>query len=283
MNRRSFVVSVLAVLLLIALAAFAQKGEYADFEGNKIYFVDSGGKKKEALVFIHGWTCNSDFWEGSIHAFPGRRVIAIDLIGHGKSDKPKDVYSMDYFARSVEVVLKKAKVDHAVLVGHSMGTPVARQFYRRNPQRTLAIVIVDGGVTPFAPEDVMKGYAAPLRADYAKNAPQFMDSLTAAITNEDLKKRVRDSMLSTPGYVAVSAWDGMADAKVWTDDKIDVPVLALMAPSQFWPPNVKDIFVSVAPNVDFQMWTGVSHFLMMEKPKEFNEAVAAFLSKNKLL
>jgi pimeloyl-ACP methyl ester carboxylesterase len=39
----------------------------------------------------------------------------------------------------------------------------------------------------------------------------------------------------------------------------------------------------MAPNLDFQMWEGVGHFLMMEKPKEFNEAVIAFLDKNKLL
>ena len=39
----------------------------------------------------------------------------------------------------------------------------------------------------------------------------------------------------------------------------------------------------IAPSMDFQMWDGVGHFIMMEKPKEFNEAVLAFLDKNKLL
>lgn len=270
------------VFVGIGLAA-DPKGDYADFEGNKVYYLDEGGKKKDAIVFIHGWTCNADFWKDSISAFPGRRVIAVDLIGHGRSDKPKTNYSMEYFARSVEAVLRKAKVDRAVLVGHSMGTPVARQFYRLYPKQTLGIVIVDGALQRFAPEAEMRAWAAPLREDYVKNSPQFVDSLVAGIKDEALKKTVRDSMLTTPGHVAVSAWDGMADETIWTSDKINVPVLALMAPSQFWPANVKDIFASIAPNINFQMWTGVSHFLMMEKPKEFNEQIAAFVTKNKLL
>jgi len=40
---------------------------------------------------------------------------------------------------------------------------------------------------------------------------------------------------------------------------------------------------SVAPNLDFHMWEGVGHFLMMEKPQQFNEAVIVFLNKNSLL
>jgi pimeloyl-ACP methyl ester carboxylesterase len=43
------------------------------------------------------------------------------------------------------------------------------------------------------------------------------------------------------------------------------------------------LFRSLAPTLEYQMWDGVSHFLMMEKPKEFNEALAGFLNKNNLI
>ena len=75
----------------------------------------------------------------------------------------------------------------------------------------------------------------------------------------------------------------MADASIWGEDKITVPVLAIMAKNQFYPPNVEQSFRAIAPNMEFQMWDGVGHFLMMEKPKQFNEVVLAFLDKNKLL
>ena len=272
---------------LFAVACFALdvKQNTADFEGNKVVYFETGkSSKKDALVFVHGWTCNADFWKDSINAFPGQRVIAIDLIGHGRSDKPQANYSMEYFARSVEAVLKKAKVERAVLVGHSMGTPVVRQFYRLFPNKTLGIVIVDGAVKGFAADEAtMKGYVAPLRADYTANMPKFLEQMLAPVQDKQLREFIAKSMASTPGHVAVSAWDGMADPKIWSDDKINVPVLAVMAPGPFWPPNVKDVFAAVAPNLDFQMWSGVSHFLMMEKPKEFNTAVKSYIEKNKLL
>lgn len=283
MKRNLLLVTLFTLVLAGAALAAGPRSGYADLDGNKIHYLDIGGSKKDAIVFIHGWTCNADFWKGSISAFPGRRVIALDLIGHGKSDKPTAVYSMEYFARSVEAVMSKAKIDRAVLVGHSMGTPVARQFYRLYPARTLGIVIVDGAVRPLATEAQMKEFAAPLRSDYAQNSPKFLEEMLAPIKNEALKKTIRDSMLATPGHVAISAWDGMSDGKIWADDKINVPVLAVMAPSPYWPPNLKELYTAVIPNLDFRMWADVSHFLMMERPKEFNDQVTSFIVKNKLL
>ena len=283
MKRKLLLGSFLITFLASVSFALDPKASYADFEGNKIYYLDTGGAKKDAIVFIHGWTCNSDFWKDSISAFPGERVVALDLVGHGRSDKPNANYSMEYFARSVAAVMANAKIERAVLVGHSMGTPIARQFYRLYPRKTLGIVIVDGALKTFFPKAVMDQIAGQLRSNYKENGAKFVDGMLAAVKDEALRKFIRDRMLVTPDFVAISAWEAMADDKVWIDDKIDVPVLAVMAPSPFWPPNAKDIFSSIAPNIDFQMWTGVSHFLHMEKPKEFNDAVRVFLMKNKLL
>jgi len=77
--------------------------------------------------------------------------------------------------------------------------------------------------------------------------------------------------------------EGMADPSIWGDDKINVPVLAIMAKNPFYGPNLEETFRGIAPNLEFQMWDGVGHFIMMEKPKELNEAVLAWLDKNKLL
>ena len=283
MKGRVLVASILLLFLVNLGLALDHKRDYAEFDGNKVYYLDTGGKKKDALVLIHGWTCNLEFWKDSYSAFPGQRVIAVDLIGHGKSDKPKATYSMEYFARSGDAVLKKAGVNRAVLVGHSMGTPVARQFYRLYTQKTLGIVVVDGALKQFAPKETMEGFLAPLRTDFKANAGGFIDGMLQPVKDESLKKFIREGMLATPEHVAISAWSGMADDAIWTNDQIKVPVLALMAPGPFWPADVKQIFSSVAPDIDFQMWTGVSHFLMMEKPKEFNEQVALFVSKKKLL
>jgi pimeloyl-ACP methyl ester carboxylesterase len=285
--------SLLAILFLALAASISTlaqgtkpESRWAKLDGNKIHYYDVGGsaaKAKDALILIHGWTCNADFWKDSYNAFPNYRVIALDLPGHGQSDKPKVSYSMDYFARSVEAVMKDAHVKRAVLVGHSMGTPVAREFYRLYPEKTRGIVVVDGALRTFFPKAAGDQFIAQMKANYKASSAQMVDGMLAVVKDTERRQFIRDTMLATPDYVAISAMEGMNDEKIWKEDKINVPVLAVMAPSPFWPANVKETFTSIAPNIDFQMWTGVSHFLFMEKPAEFNEQVRAFIVRNKLL
>jgi len=258
--------------------------KYANLTGSRVHY-KSYGKGSEALVFVHGWTCNMDFWRDQLPAFEGKqRVILIDLPGHGQSDKPQVAYTMDLFARAVDAVLRDAGVDRAVLVGHSMGTPVIREFYRKNPQKTLGLVVVDGPLRPFADKKMMETILAPLRGpDYKAQASGFIDGMLGPQVTPALRERIKSAMLSTPQNVAVSAMEGMADESIWKQDKIEVPVLAVLAKSPFWPPDTEQFFRSVAPKLDYQMLEGVSHFLMMEKPKEFNDAVIAFLEKQRLL
>ena len=110
----------------------------------------AAGRGEPAIVFVHGWTCDMTSFRFQFSEFAKtHRVIAVDLPGHGQSDKPEVVYSMDLFARSIDAVLKDAGVARAVLVGHSMGTPVVRQFYRLHPEKTVALVAVDGSLKPY--------------------------------------------------------------------------------------------------------------------------------------
>jgi pimeloyl-ACP methyl ester carboxylesterase len=257
---------------------------FTTLDGARVHYVNYG-KGNDAIVLIHGWTCNLDNWHDQIPDLAAKyRVIAIDLPGHGKSDKSQIKYSMEHFARAVDAVMRDAKVKRAVLVGHSMGTPVARQFYRKYPKKTLAIVVVDGSLKPFADDAMITNLLASLRKPSYKEtlSPMFAGMMGPGLSAE-AKERINASFGNTPQHVIVSAMEGMVDASIWGNDKITVPVLAIMAKNPYYPPNVEQSFREIAPNMEFHMWDGVGHFLMMEKPKEFNEAVLAFLEKNKLL
>lgn len=288
-------VTAMALLFIAASVTDARAGQseksldtaashYAMLDGSRVHY-KSVGKGDRALIFVHGWTCDMDFWRLQVPAFAGKtRVIAVDLPGHGQSDKPKVDYTMELFARAIDAVMRDAKVTTATLVGHSMGTPVIRQFYRKYPQKTLALVIVDGALRPFGTKEQRESFLAPLRGpNYKETASGMVDFMLGAIKSAELRRQIKDSMLATPQHVAVSAMDEMNVEALYTPDKINVPVLAIMAKSQFLAADNEQFFRSLAPNLDYQVWDGVSHFLMMEKPSEFNEALASFLVKNGLL
>jgi pimeloyl-ACP methyl ester carboxylesterase len=264
--------------------AAPKESKFTTLDGTRIHYVDYG-KGSDALILIHGWTCNINNWRDQIPEFSKRnRVIAIDLPGHGESDKPKVAYTMDLFARAVEAVMRDAKVNRAVLAGHSMGTPVARQFYRKYPDKTLAIVIVDGAVRPFADKATMDRMIEGFRGEnYQQAGAQMFAMMKGPNLSTDAQDRISASFQNTPQHVIVSAMEGMADPAIWGEDKINVPVLAVLAKNPFYPPDAEQKYRAIAPNIEFHMWENVGHFVMMEKPKEFNETVLAFLDKNKLL
>ncbi len=189
---------------------------------------------------------------------------------------------MEFFARSIEAVMKNEKIEKAVLSGHSMGTPVVRQFYRIYPQKTIALIAVDGALTPMGPHDEVEKFFSPIFTNYKAAAPKFIGEMLVP-TRADLRPKIRAAMLATPEHVPISAMKEMIAPKVWVDDKISVPVVAVMAASPHWPADLKDQYQRTAPDLEFNMWTGVSHFLMMEKPEEFNTTVKFFIEKKKLL
>src|SRR5215468_3618351 len=231
---------------LLAMAAFssaalsqskeaASKDHFAKLDAMRVHY-QNYGEGKEAVVFIHGWSCSLKYWKANIPAFVNQsRVIAIDLPGHGESDKPQTTYSMDLFARAIDAVLTDAGVERATLIGHSMGTPVIRQFYRKYPNKTLALVIVDGNLRQFSNLEQMKQLIEPLRGpNYKERAGMIIGGISQAVKDKKTQEEIRTAMMSAPQHVMVGAMDAMMDDAIWKQDKINAPTLAVMAKQPQW-------------------------------------------------
>src|SRR5688500_4456882 len=193
----------LTVLFLVVAApvmAFAKDGEskFATLNGAKIHY-QSYGEGSDAFVLVHGRSSHLTAWGYQIPDLAKRgRVMALDLPGHGQSDKPQLAYTMDHFAAAIYAVLKHAKVARGVILGHSMGTPVARQFYRKYPKKTLAIVIVDGGLRPFGDKAMRDQFLASFKsADYKEVGTQMFGQMTPMLNAED-KEKALASFRNTP-------------------------------------------------------------------------------------
>ncbi|MGV0792350.1 alpha/beta fold hydrolase [Mycolicibacterium sp. XJ1819] len=102
-----------------------------------------------ALLLIHGIGDNSTTWS-PVHASLARRftVIAPDLLGHGRSDKPRADYSVAAYANGMRDLLSVLDIDRVTVIGHSLGGGVAMQFAYQFPQLVERLILVGaGGVT----------------------------------------------------------------------------------------------------------------------------------------
>lgn len=273
-----------AAFLAIATGAHgAQESKFAQLDAMKVHYTNRGDGDS-ALVFVHGWNCDLTFWKKQVDAFPGKRVIAVDLPGHGESDKPEISYTMQLHARAIDAVLRDAKVEHAVLVGHSNGTPVVRQFYRMFPGKTRGLVIVDGALRPFADGAMMRKFIEPMRTPGSDEyMGKLVDAMTAPMKDQAARADIKTAMTRAPQHVAVSEMEGLLNEELWKPDKITVPTLVILAKQPAWNADYEKFVRELVPNVDYRVWEGVSHFLMMDRPDEFNAAVAEFVDRNKLL
>jgi pimeloyl-ACP methyl ester carboxylesterase len=256
---------------------------FATVDGTRVHY-ESVGSGREAIVLIHGWSGDVSVWRFQVPELAKRaRVITLDLPGHGASDKPQTAYTMAFFARAVEAVMRDAGVDRAVLAGHSMGTPVIREFYRLYPEKTLALVAVDGSL-----QNLYSGMLDPVIAQlrtpaYKDVAAKFIASMFTNPGTEALRDATLATTAATPQHVMVGSFEGMRDPAIWKDDPIGVPLLVVNAKAPFWTPEYVAYVRTLAPEVDYRVIEGPGHFLMLEKPQEFNAAVLDFLQKQKLL
>lgn len=256
---------------------------FALLDGNRIHF-KSLGAGPQAVVLVHGWVCDLTVWRHQVDALVGRtRVVLLDLPGHGRSGKPDTTYSMAFFARAIDAVLRTAGVDRAALVGHNMGVPVIREYYRLFPARTLTLVAVDGPLRAPDSETSRRMLAAVAGPDWRQVVEQRVTEMYGAPEQAALRRAILQMAMATPQYAAAAAMRGMLDPAIWRDDQIGVPLLVVVAKGPNWPASYRAYLERLAPGVRYEELDGVQHFLMLERPEVFNPILIRFLSTLQVL
>jgi pimeloyl-ACP methyl ester carboxylesterase len=264
-----------AALIILASFVSAPSALAASVDGANIHWTSKGSGP--AVIFVHGWTCDETSWDYQVPALSKRyRVVTLDLPGHGKSDRPKDgTFSMELFARAVEAVRSEAKVERAVFVGHSMGTPVIRTYATMYPSRVAGLVLVDGLVqvagtaSAFTPPPM-------IGAEGLKARENMVRGMFGPATTPQLQQHILKMMLGTTEATAAGAMTATWDQSWVKNDPITVPVLGVYAAR---PLASRDAITRIFPKVEYHEIPGSAHFLMMEKPDEFNQLLSAFLRR----
>ncbi len=265
----------------------AAKDHWARFGSNRIHYAVTG-KGKHTLVFVHCWAGNLGFWREQVPALADKaRLVLLDLPGHGQSDKPHTAYTMDFFANAVLTVMRDAHVNHATLIGHSMGVPVICTVCKQAPEKVAALVAVDGTLRrPKITTEQGEQFIANFRGqDYRDKTREFLSTLFPVPGTEAIRDRVVSDILQTPQYVMLGAMQGMfgSDQPDWDPQHLTVPLLVLNAPNPMWTDAYKDYVRSLSPHTNYRTVEDTGHWLMLEKPAAFNQNLVQMLQEFGLL
>ncbi len=127
-------------------------------------YQEAGPSDGPVVVLLHGLASDADTWDRAIGPLAARRlrVLAVDLIGHGHSDKPDGSYLLADFAESLGHFMDAVEVPSATLCGHSFGGAIAMYFGTRHPERVERVVLVSAGGLGREVHPVLRAAALPV-------------------------------------------------------------------------------------------------------------------------
>ncbi len=152
MKTSKYLFALVSIIFAFSAAAFSQAlpDKSVVVFGAKINYVELGDPAKPTVIFLHGLGGSIGNWQTNITAFAANhRVIALDQVGFGKSDKPLLKYRVGTYVDFLDKFMSELKIDRASLVGNSMGGWVAALMTIKYPNRVEKIVLADAaGIVP---------------------------------------------------------------------------------------------------------------------------------------
>ena len=252
-------------------------------DGVQIHYA-SGGNGSPALVFIHGWNCDRSYWSAQLPFFVAtHQVVAIDLAGHGDSGINRKTWSMANFGADVAAVADALQLEDIILVGHSMGGPVALEAARLLKGRVKMVIGADtlSDVSQRYADEQLEGMLGAMAADFTGTVESLVRSSFFLPTSDPaLIDQIARDMSAAPPAAGIGAFEGFArwfdeDSEKTLED-VDVPIRLIN--SDYRPTNT---LAGQALTASFEatLMSGVGHFVMQEDPAQFNAIMAELLNR----
>jgi len=230
------------------------------------------------LLFIHGWCCDRTHWREQVVAFQDRHwTVAVDLRGHGESDKPDQDYGIAGFVDDVAWLCREIGLEKPIVVGHSMGGVIGMNLARKHPELVRALVMVDSPAVPLpdalqsTADAVFAGLKSPAYVDIAKD---FVGTfMFREDSDAELKAAIIEGMAAAPQRLMWTALSDTLSPQNIVPGTIPVPTLFVRATTQI---SSADDISSRYPGVEVKD-IDAAHFLQMENPEAFNDVLRQFI------
>jgi len=231
------------------------------------------GDGEPAVVLIHGWACDGNYWKEQIAPLKAKyTTVTVDLAGHGASGANRTDWSMGNFGEDVAAVVRQIHNKKIVLVGHSMGAPVALEAARRIGDRVVGIIAVDSFKTigqPPMPDAQIEKMLKPFRDNFIGHTREFVT--TGFFTPESdprfIQKVAYDMSLEQP-QVAVASMQSLLKMDIDAIlPEIKAPIEAINSDLS---PTDEARIKKTLPGFKLITVPKTGHFLMMEAADRFN-------------
>ncbi|MBC9251532.1 3-oxoadipate enol-lactonase [Pseudomonas alcaligenes] len=260
---------------------------YYERDGCQLHYEDRG--HGEPVLLVHGLGSSIQDWEYQIPELAKtRRVLAIDVRGHGRSGKPRAAYQMSDFAADVSGLIEHLNLPRVHLVGISMGGMIAFQLGVERPELLRSLTIVNS-----APEVIARtlGERWQLAKRQALSRLLSLETIGKGLARilfprpeqAELRHKVEQRWPQNDKRAYLASLDAIIGWGVRERlGTISCPTLVVSGDRDYTPVAHKQAYVKELPNARLVVIEQSRHATPMDQPEKFNATLVEFLDQVEL-
>ena len=273
----SILLATLALGLAAPLSDAPRFGEVKLSTGIRMHYAEQGESRGEPIILLHGY---SDSWFSFSRVLTPlareTRVYALDLRGHGKTDKPATGYLMRDLAVDVVAFMDAKGIAKATVIGHSMGGFVAQQVAFAAPKRVSRLILVGTVRTPtnlagfYELEKAVTSLSDPVPDGFAR---EFQLSTVYTSVGDEFINRAVEESLRLPARV----WKELAAGMIATEAAVSLGRSGIPGEKDAWvTAEETDSLTTMVAAKRQKTYANTGHAVHWERPAEFASDVVAF-------
>jgi pimeloyl-ACP methyl ester carboxylesterase len=251
-------------------------------DGLSMTYVEAGPAEGMPILLLHGYTDNSRSWSLLAPHLPGRRLIMLDLRGHGGTDAPACCYGPDSMAHDVAGFMQAMGIDRADVVGHSMGSTTAATLAAFHPERVNRLVLISTAIEVPAGATDWLWANVPSLPDPIDPDSQFM--LDWYYNPNPVPADFIDRERAESAATARPAWIGVLQALSAMDlgkvaPRITAPTMILWGDQDgFFDADSQELVKAAYPDAEYVAFPGFGHNMFWEVPDKVAAKIMPFLA-----
>jgi non-heme chloroperoxidase len=250
--------------------------------GPRLHYAEQGHAAGTPIVFLHGWPDSWFSFSRVLTLLPARyHAFALDQRGFGDSDRPPGGYGIDDLASDAVAFLDAVGLARATVVGHSLGSFVARRVALAHPERVARLVLIDSGLSTINPvtrevQTSVRDLADPIPVAFAR---EFQASTVHVPVPEPFFERVVAESLKTPARL----WREVFEGLLAYDDagqlgRITAATLLLWGDRDgLFPRKDQELLVTAIPRARLTVYPDTGHCPNWERPEQVAADLDAFM------
>jgi non-heme chloroperoxidase len=250
--------------------------------GVRLHHAEQGDSGGPAVLLLHGWPDSWFSYGRMLPLLPGRyHAFAVDQRGFGDSDRPPGGYRIADLAADAVAFLDAVGVERAVVVGHSLGSFIARCAALAHPERVTRLVLIDTGWTTVNP--VTREVQASVR-DLADPIPvAFAREFQASTIHVPVPEPFFEGLLAESLKLPARLWREVFEGLLAYDDteqlrRITAPTLLLWGDRDgLFPRTDQELLVAAIPGARLTIYPDTGHCPNWERPEQVVADLDAFL------